>query len=435
MSRTPRISPQRPSNQTGTDLPDRPLEPPADLPVVAIRSAGNHPFVYRKMVIGPTGPARPSDGDLVRVVDRDGIPIGFGLWNGRSQIALRILAPGLEPPGIEFWVRRVDEAIALRREVLRLEDVTDAYRVIHAEGDGLSGLVVDRYADVLSAEVFSLGVYQRIGPILGLIADRLRTRNARVGVDERIALAEDFPGRPVATPNLPPRVTIREHGVRYAVRFEGSHKTGFFCDQRQNRDALTAYCRDRSVLDMCCYSGGFGLNALVRGGAREVTGVDLDEKAIALARENANLNQVRLNLVHADAFGYMRQMATNIRRFGALVLDPPKLIPGRLDIAAGKRKYFDLNVLAMSLVEENGLLLTCSCSGLLPPEEFLILLRAAARKAGRPARVLAVTGAAADHPVGLEALEGSYLKAVWLLVGEARASASGGSPDDTAELG
>lgn len=158
--------------------------------------------------------------------------------------------------------------------------------------------------------------------------------------------------------------------------------------------------------------------------ARDVTGVDLDEKAIALARDNANANQVRPTFVHADAFGYLRQMAINGRSFGALVLDPPKLIPGRLDIASGKRKYFDLNVLAMGLVEPGGLLLTCSCSGLLAPEEFLVLLRAAARKAGRSAQVLAVTGAAPDHPVGLDALEGAYLKAVWLRMGEPTGTAA-----------
>jgi 23S rRNA (cytosine1962-C5)-methyltransferase len=155
-----------------------------------------------------------------------------------------------------------------------------------------------------------------------------------------------------------------------------------------------------------------------------VTGVDLDEKAIALARDNANANQVRPALVHADAFGYMRQMGLNGRSFGVLVLDPPKLIPGRLDIASGKRKYFDLNVLAMGLVEPGGLLLTCSCSGLLSSEEFLILLRAAARKAGRSVQVLSLTGAAPDHPVGLDALEGAYLKAVWLRMGEPTGTAA-----------
>ncbi|MGE5754712.1 MAG: class I SAM-dependent rRNA methyltransferase [Planctomycetaceae bacterium] len=407
-----------------TTLPDRPLEPSGALPVVAVRAAGNHPFVYRKMVIGPVGRARPADGDLVRVVDRDHLPIGFGLWNGRSQISLRLLAPGAEPPGLDFWTRRIDRALALRREVLALDGATNAYRVVHAEGDGLSGLVIDRFDDVLSAEVFSLGIYQRIGPILGLVAERLGTRHARVHVDERIALAEDFAGRPVASPKLPPRVTIAENGVRFRVAFEGSHKTGFFCDQRDNRRRLAKFAAGRSVLDVCCYTGGFSLYALVRGQAREAIGVDLDEKAIALARDNANANQVRPTFVHADAFGYLRQMAINGRSFGSLVLDPPKLIPGRLDIASGKRKYFDLNVLAMGLVEPGGLLLTCSCSGLLAPEEFLVLLRAAARKAGRSAQVLAVTGAAPDHPVGLDALEGAYLKAVWLRMGEPTGTAA-----------
>lgn len=415
MPRPPRPPVQR--NAPGA-IPDRSLEPPSTLPVIAVRAAGHHPFVYRKMVIGAVGGLRPNDGDLVRVVDREHLPIGFGLWNDRSQISLRLLTTGIEPPGFAFWERRIEHAAALRRALLRLDESTNAYRVLHAEGDGLSGLIVDRFDDVLSAEVFSLGIYQRIGPILELVAAHVGTKHFRVRVDEKIALAEDFPGRPVASPHLPPRVTIQENGIRFRVHFEGGHKTGFFCDQRDNRRELARFCGDRTVLDVCCYTGGFGLYALVRGGAREVTGVDLDEKAIALARENANANQVRPSFVHADAFGYMRQMNVNGRSFGVVVLDPPKLIPGRLDIAPGKRKYFDLNVLAMSIVELGGLLVTCSCSGLLPLDEFLILLRAAARKAGRSVQVLAVSGASADHPIGLDALEGSYLKVVWLRVGD-----------------
>ncbi len=414
-----RPEPERPTSSLDiTEIPRRSLDAPESPPTVSVRSAGHHPFVYRKMVIGPVGPVRPRDGDMVRVVDRDGLPIGFGLWNARSQINLRMLCQGVEAPGPAFWEGRLDRAIALRRDLLKLEDSTDAYRVVHAEADGLSGLILDRFDDVLSAEVFSLGIYQRIGPILDRAAERLGTKHYRVNVDERIALAEDFPGKPVATAKLPPRVTIRENGVRFRVQFAGGHKTGFFCDQRENRLALTRFTPGRTVLDACCYTGGFGLYAMVKGGAAEVTCVDLDEKAIALAKENANANQVRPNFVHADAFGYMRQMGANGKTFGVVVLDPPKLIPGRLDISAGKRKYFDLNVLALNCVEPGGILLTCSCSGLLPAEEFVILLRAAARKAGRSVQVLAVTGAAPDHPVGLEALEGAYLKAVWLRVGD-----------------
>ena len=159
-------------------------------------------------------------------------------------------------------------------------------------------------------------------------------------VDERIALQEDFPGRLLASPQLPPRVTIEEHGVRFRVHFERGHKTGFFCDQRDNRRDLARFCAGQSVLDACCYTGGFGLNALVRGQAREVTCVDLDEKAVALARENGNANRSGSTVVHADAFGYMRQMALNRRSFGVVVLDPPKLILDRDEVSVGQAEVF-----------------------------------------------------------------------------------------------
>ncbi len=400
-------------------VPDRSLTPDGSLPTIAIRAAGTHQFVYRKMVEGPVGAAAPNHGDLVRVVDRDGVHLGFALWNGRSQISLRFLSRASEPPGPEFWSRRIDEAAALRTSVLNLERDTNAYRVVHAEGDGLSGLIVDRYDDVLSVEVFSLGMYQRIGPILSLCAARLGTSHYRVGVDERVAQLEDFSGRSLASVNLPPRVTVQEHGIRYRIHFDEAHKTGFFCDQRDNRRDLAGFCAGRTVLDLCCYTGGFGLNALIRGQAREVSCVDLDEKAVAVARENGHANQVKLEVIHADAFGYTRQMALNGKTYGVVVLDPPKLVVDRDEIPAGKRKYFDLNVLAMKLVEAGGLLVTCSCSGLLDAAEFMGLLGAAARNADRQVQLLAMTGAAPDHPVALNALEGAYLKVAWLRVGDA----------------
>jgi 23S rRNA (cytosine1962-C5)-methyltransferase len=334
-----------------------------------------------------------------------------------------MLSRGSDPPGEAIWVSRLERAIALRRDALALEQVTNAYRVVHAEGDDLSGLVVDRFDNVLSAEIFSLGMYQRIGPLLDHLAARVGTEHFRVNVDDRIAQAERFGGRPLASKDLPDRVTIIEHGVRFRVDVRSGHKTGFFCDQRENRRDLARFCRDRGVLDLCSYSGGFALNALVRGGAREATCVDLDEAAAAMARANANANQVRMNVVHADAFGYMRQMAANGRSYEVVVLDPPKLVGNRDEIALGKRKYFDLNVLAMGLTEPGGLLLSCSCSGLLSPPDFIALLRAAARRAGRSAQLLGLTGAAPDHPVSLDAPEGAYLKAAWLLMGDVEASA------------
>jgi 23S rRNA (cytosine1962-C5)-methyltransferase len=393
------------------------------------RSAWNRPWAQLKYVtfqpavfprlLGEVSPdARP--GDWVSVYDKNGDPVGAGLFNPRAKIPLRVVAHGASPIGEEYFEMAIRRAVGLRRDLFKLDLETDAYRLINSDGDGMSGLTIDRYGEVLFCEVYSLGIAQRLPKWLPLLHELAGTKFARVHVDHDLGSLEGIKPSTFNETNkaAPATVKIRENGIRYEVDFAEGHKTGFFCDQRDNRRDVARFCGGRTVLDVCCYTGGFGLYALVKGGASEVTCVDLDEKAIALAKENANANQVRPNFVHSDAFGYMRQMAVNGKTFGVVVLDPPKLIPGRLDISSGKRKYFDLNVLALNCVEPDGVLVTCSCSGLLPVEEFVILLRAAARKAGRSVQVLAVTGAAPDHPVGLEALEGAYLKAVWLRVGD-----------------
>ncbi len=212
------------------------------------------------------------------------------------------------------------------------------------------------------------------------------------------------------------RVTIREHGVRYRVDVVEGHKTGFFCDQRENRLRLAQLARDATVLDLCCYTGGFGLCAAKLGKAREVCGVDLDAAAIAVARENANLNQVRVDFVFADAFTYMRQMLVNRRQFDVVVLDPPKLAASRLEYEDALRKYFDLNQLAAQMVRPGGVLLTCSCSGLVSREVFTDTVHRAARHAGRRLQMFDFTGAGPDHPVALVCPESAYLKALWLRV-------------------
>ena len=204
--------PQRPRAAVGTGpeppprMPDRSLTPDATLPTMAIRSAGNHTFVYRKMVEGPVGAAAPNHGDLVRVVDRENQQLGYALWNGRSQISLRFLSRRAEAPGREFWERRIEEAVSLRTSLLGLDRETDAYRVVHAEGDGLSGLIVDRFADVLSVEIFSLGMYQRMGPILSLLADRLGTAciTAWASTKSGSHSRKTSPAGPLASSQLPP---------------------------------------------------------------------------------------------------------------------------------------------------------------------------------------------------------------------------------------
>jgi 23S rRNA (cytosine1962-C5)-methyltransferase len=402
-------------------------DPAGPIPAVFLRSATWQTLIYRKR-IDRCDPARP--GDLVAVYGPDQALLGYGLYHPRGEIAVRMLFAGPELPDESRWREKLAAAVALRRDLLHLDDSTNAYRLVHAEADGLPGLVVDRYGEVLSAEVFNLGMYQRAEAILAELAPLCGTRHTLVRPSPQFLSQEGIEPPELASPELPEQVTIQEHGTRFRVRFQGGHKTGFFCDQRENRKRLAELARGRSVLDLCCYTGGFSVQAKRLGEAAEVTGVDLDEEPLRLARENANLNQVRVRFVQADAFLYMRDMLQQGRQYDVVVLDPPKLIRGRAEIGEGTKKHFDLNRLAMRLVRPGGLMLSCTCSGLLSEEEFFRLLRAAslqagplvaeatadraARHAGRRFQILARSGAAADHPVAAEASQSEYLKAVWL---------------------
>ena len=365
------------------------------------------------MIRSASPDARP--GDLVQVYDKEGQPFGAGLYNPKAGVPLRMFHHGPEAFPEEGFERLLDRALSLRLERLRLPSVTDAFRLIHSDGDGLSGLVVDRFADVLSVEVHSRGVFRRLDGWLQYLHRRADTHKSVVQVDREVARKEGIPLGQVRS-DVVRTVKIREHGVRYEVSFADGHKTGFFCDQRENRRRVAQWTEGRRVLDLCCYTGGFALSAKVVGQAEEVTGVDLDEKAVAQARRNANLNQVRIDWIHCDDFAYARQMKQNSRRWDVVVLDPPKLIMSRDEEDLGRREYEDLNQLALGLVEKEGLLITCFCSGLLSAEEFESAVIRAAHRAGRRLQFLDRTGAGEDHPVMSNCPESRYLKVLWARV-------------------
>ena len=426
-ARKPHSAAARPTRTSPRPLIPDPTDP---IPAVFLRTPTRYPLVYRKRVRRVDDQARP--GDLVAVYSEpDGEQpqlIGYGLYNPRSEILVRIIRFAPELPDGPFWDATLARALQLRREVLRLDEVTDAYRVVHAEADGLSGLVVDRLGDTLSAEAFSLGMYQRCGEILGRLQSLCGTRHTLIQPGPNVLAQEGFVAEPQVSSQLPSSVVVHEYGTRFRVHFEQGHKTGFFCDQRENRKQLAGYCAGRSVLDLCCYTGGFAVQAKRLGQASEVIGVDLDEQPPQLARENADLNQLRIKFVHADVFPFMRDMLRGGRQFDVVVLDPPKLIRSRTEFEEGSRKYFDLNRLAMQLVRPGGIFLTCTCSGLMPGDEFLRIVYSASRQAGpretgvdgelgrgtpRTLHVIAKTGAAADHPVAAHCPETEYLNAVW----------------------
>lgn len=401
----------------------------AAIPIVTLKNRISHTAVYRRQV-GSVENARA--GDLVAVYSKSNQLLGYGLYNPRSELSVRMMWRTRELPTEQAWFERLDQALDLRQRVLKLDRVTDTYRIVHAESDGLPGLMIDRFGDVLSAEAFSVGMLQRAPLLLNYLQQKLGTRHSIVQTSPQFSAQEGMPASTSASDGCPASVIVEEHGTRFKVKFEGGHKTGFFCDQRDNRRMLADFCAGQSVLDLCCYTGGFAVQAMKLGGAKDVVGVDLDEAPLQVAKENANLNQVRARFVQSDAFNYMRDMLQAGRQFDVVVLDPPKLIRNRSEIEEGTRKHFDLNRLAMRLVRPGGLLLSCTCSGLLQETEFVRLLSSAARQAGpqvapatadrsarhasREMQFIARTGAACCHPVGSNDPETDYLNAAWMVL-------------------
>jgi 23S rRNA (cytosine1962-C5)-methyltransferase len=395
--------------------PPKPKGRPAlhDLPIpwVRVRSAASGHQLYKRM-LGEVDPkARP--GDMVAVYDRSDAPYGVALYNPRSLIALRLLTRGIgkfDPDA--FFAERIGSAVDFRRNTLGLETVTDAYRLVHDHGDGLPGLVVDRYGDCIVLEFYSLGMYKAASRIEKALKAHYPSARFFHRASPHTQSMEGF----TLKPNMGNGTRIKEHGVTFLIDPSSGYKTGFFTDQRDNRIALTQFTRGKKVLDVCSYTGGFGMYAKKLGGAEEVTCVELDPEAGELLKKNANANNIRVDCVTADAFPYLRQAGQNARRYGAIVLDPYKLIANQEGWALGRQKYIDLNRLGISLMEPGGILVTCSCSGMLPWDEFLQFVRTAAGSAGRRVQIFRKSGAGADHPFAADHPEGEYLKVLWCRV-------------------
>jgi 23S rRNA (cytosine1962-C5)-methyltransferase len=344
------------------------------------------------------------------VRDRDGKPVGSGFFNPRTELALRLFAAHEVADAHAHFTAALAAAVALREETLALPQVTDGYRLVHGEGDGFPGLVLDRLGSSFVAQVQTLGMLQQMEPLGEWLL--------RKHPDARLCLLQDQDaiqreGMERMPEPKPMEVTVREHGLTYAVMAGGTHKTGFFADQRDNRLLVRQLARGRRVLDLCCNSGGFALNAAA-GGAASVRAADLDEAMAAATAANAKANRLRVAAEHGDAFDLLRALRGG--EHDLIVLDPPKWIRGKDELEAGIGRYRDLNRLGFEKLERGGLLVTCSCSGALAEAPFLWMLRDAAAQAGRDARLLWVRGAGPDHPVALECPETRYLKVAVLQV-------------------
>lgn len=384
-----------------------------DLPVIRLKNAwrSSHPWLFQKLLEKPSVRLKP--GTIVDVVGVDGEWVGRGFYNGHSRIAVRILETRQDVVVDEAWfVRRIAEAVGLRREVLKLDAVSDAWRVVHSEGDGLSGLVVDRYGDLLVVQFFAAGMFRHREWIYTALRQQFPGARFHSFADEHVQKQESFDFHSAIDTES---VVITEHGVKFLVDPMGAHKTGFFADQRDNRQWLSQGVADKTVLDLCCNTGGFAVYAALRGAA-DVVGLDIDQDVIQIAKANAKLNSVRPKFLQADIFPYLRDAAVRGDQYDVVILDPAKMTRDRDQIINALKKYLDMNKLALGVVKKGGLFATFSCTGLISEEQFLEMLRRAALYSGRTIQILKVAGAGPDHPFMAHVQESRYLKATFCRV-------------------
>ncbi|MFO0958955.1 MAG: class I SAM-dependent rRNA methyltransferase [Isosphaeraceae bacterium] len=374
-----------------------------------------HPWVFSGSIAKVEG--EPAPGDEVRVVSHEGQFIARGLFNPRSQIRARLYRWDDGPLDDAFWAGRIDSALRLRSEVLGLRGPC---RLIFSEGDGLSGLTADRYGEWLVLQFTSLALFERRERLLDLLQERAPCRGILLRSEKGIADQEGLsfaegPARGEA-PDGP--ISVEEHGLAWEVDLTAGQKTGFYLDQRDNREAIARLARGRRMLDLFCYTGGFGLVALQHGAAG-VLGIDSSARAIDAARRNAERNGFADSAGYevADAFDRAEQLRSSGERFGLVSVDPPKFARGARSIDAALKAYLRLNRAAVDLLEPGGILATCSCSGLVGRDEFAGVLAQAAELSGRPIQILESRGQAADHPISVSCPESSYLKCLAARVG------------------
>ena len=375
---------------------------------------GRHPWVLESAVLRVEG--APVGGDVVDVTTHDGHFIARGLWNVASKLRIRLYAfDATTKLDATLWRSRLESAIALRRS-LGLDDRREAARLINSEGDALSGLIVDRYADYLSVQVTALAMSLRLDEICNALETLIQPkgivlRGAERGLSklEGLHLSDRLlRGSAPAGP-----IFVMEHGLKFGVDLTEGQKTGFYLDQRDNRQAAARMARGRRVLDMFCYSGGFSVACAVQGGARSVLAVDSSEKATVLAKANADLNgAANVTVETADAFEKLAALESAGEKFGMVILDPPKFARSRTATLDALRAYHRINRLAVDLLEPGGVLISSSCSGAVSREDFIMMLSGVAQRSGRSIQILECRGAAPDHPVSVSCLEGEYLKCV-----------------------
>ncbi|KAK4839060.1 hypothetical protein QYF36_018768 [Acer negundo] len=387
------------------------------------------PMVYSGSVDRIIGRPPPKTGDVVLVADGTEKPIAWGLYNSVSMFCVRLMQleeeatrdPSCALNMEKLIESRINAAIDLRKRLGIPSASTNAYRLINSEGDRLSGLIVDVFGEI-GVIASSAAWVEKYKPEIEACISRIDDINHikwRPSVEilkeegmETTNLKEMHPS------TCPERTKVLENGISYTISMEGQ-KTGFYADQRENRRFISTISNKQKVLDICCYNGGFSLNAC-RGGAVHVTGVDTSLPAVELARENVVLNNLdpeKITFLREDAMVFMKGALSRNELWDIVILDPPKLAPRKKDLQSASGMYRNLNSLAMQLTKKGGLLMTCSCSGAMTQSgTFLRTLQGAASMAGKKITVIRQAGAACDHPIDPSYPEGIYLSNILLRV-------------------
>ena len=381
----------------------------------------HHPWIFSGAVAQM--PA-VTTGDTVPIHNADDEFLAWAAFNPQSQIIARIWSwEKAEIIDEAFFYRRLKAAVESRQRIFdNLPGLdTDAMRLVHGESDGIPGLILDRYADVLVFQILTAGVehwkdslVQSVSSITGFATmfERSDVDVRRLeGLEERVGM--------IAGSDIPERVLIHENGLKFLVGIKTGHKTGFYLDQRDNRYLVRSLANERDVLDCFCYTGGFTCSAAL-GGARTILSVDASAEALELAARNLaenGLDSSQVEFRQADVFKFLREMRDRGRTFDLIILDPPKFAQSASQVAHAARGYKDINLLAFKLLRPGGLLVTFSCSGGVDEALFQKIVAGAALDAGVEARIIQRLSQGPDHPVALNFPEGAYLKGFVIQVG------------------
>jgi len=373
------------------------------------RARAGSPWIFSNEIRMDEAAKAIAPGSVVNVRGEDGRAFGTGYFNPKSLIAIRLFSEECEVViDAEFFAARLTRALALRDAVYD----KPFYRLFHAEGDGVPGLVIDRFGDTLTVQIGTAGMEKQITAITMALDSVLKPKTVILRADAPSRALEGLESYVKTLKGEGHRIAVEENGVRYVADLTEGQKTGWYYDQRDNRAFVAQFAKDKSVLDAFSYTGGFGLLA-AKAGATEVVCLDSSAPALAIAEESARTNGVKIQAVKADVFEELARLKTAEESFDIVLADPPPFVKSKKDLEAGARAYRKLARMAADVTAPNGIVMVASCSHNIPPERFAAECAAGLSRTGRRAALIRQSGAGIDHPVHPLLPESAYLKALF----------------------